>query len=274
MQASHGHALYRIRCDAGSFVLKLFGGAPNTEGAPEVCNYRLLAALGVPTLPLHGSTNRALLLEDLRSSPVWRLAREEDSSRVEVARALAAWYRTLHDAGHALLTRSSGVPEHLQRETDTLSAEVVWWIGQRLGMEDQPVWSAAAEAVEPLKAAMRALPETLNYNDMHWTNLSLSRGAGPLRAIVFDYHLLGLGPACSDIRNVCGSLQGAAREAFRAAYGPVDARAEALDAPLATLYSLQVALLRPRLPAWAKDGVRQAADGTLLTQVRRARALC
>lgn len=44
----------------------------------EVQSYALLEQLGVPTLPVHGRTHSALLLEDLTSSSTWRMAREDD----------------------------------------------------------------------------------------------------------------------------------------------------------------------------------------------------
>ncbi len=41
--------------------------------------YSLLRSLGAPTLPLYGSTERAILVEDLNVRAEWRLATEQDA---------------------------------------------------------------------------------------------------------------------------------------------------------------------------------------------------
>ena len=132
----------------------------------------------------------------------------------------------------------------------------------------------AAEHIEALKDGLRSLPETLTYNDFHWTNLALSRHQRPeFRAVVFDYHLLGIGLAASNCRNVGGSLGAAARAAFWVAYGAVDERAAALDAPVATLHALRVAVQRPELPRWALPLVHEVTTGELEAKLRHALAL-
>lgn len=83
----HGHALWRIAMGGHSYVLKWLPQA----GAKQVQAYQLLRRLGVPTLPLYGHTSQALLLEDLTTSPAWRLASQEDIARPEVGRAVARW---------------------------------------------------------------------------------------------------------------------------------------------------------------------------------------
>jgi hypothetical protein len=163
------------------------------------------------------------------------------------------------------------VPGFLTREIDAVTPVSVLETGDRLGLPHLPIWHFAAENVEVLKTAFRSIPETLNYNDFHWTNLALSRGE-PVRAIVFDYHLLGIGPCHCDVRNVCGSLGGRAREAFLAAYGPVDPRVAVLDAPLAVLFSLGEGSLRESLPTWADPCLRGAVDGGLERDIRAALA--
>jgi len=264
----HGSRLFRVVCGAGSFVLKWFGV---TAQAIEVRGYELLQQHGVPTLPVHGRADNALLLEDLASSPTWRLAEAADVERPETGVAIADWYRALHAAGRRMLGGPLGAPHFLGREPDALDSASVVEIGQKLGNESDPVWRLAADHIEALKSALRSLPETLNYNDFHWSNLALSRPVGPpLRAIVYDYHLLGIGPAYSDCRNVCGSLGERARAAFWEAYGPVHEREAVLDAPVAILYALRVAVQMPRLPRWADGCVLQARNGELAASLRRA----
>lgn len=210
---------------------------------------------------------------------MWRLAGEADMERAETGAAVAAWYRALHAAGREVVTRPTGPPGHLRREIDALSPEVILAVGTRFGLPDDPVWALAADAIEPLRAAMLALPETLVYDDFHWTNLALSREprSGPpvRRAVVFDYHLLGIGLAAGDCRNVLGPLgspppeQEAFRHGFRAAYGPIDEREALLDAPVAVLYSWALALQRPHLPKWLpSDLERWLRDGALVHRLR------
>ncbi len=263
----HGHAVYRLECGARSFVLKWFG---DPAPAVEVSNYALLQANGVPTLPVHGRTTNALLLEDLSNSQDWRAAVETDVGYAETGVGVAGWYRALHAAGQSVVGSVSG-PPHLRREMDGLDAQTVRELAQQLGNADDTLWALAADSIEPLKAAMCSLPETLTYNDFHWTNLALTRHGSPARrAIVFDYHLLGVGLAASDYRNVLPGLKGQAQAAFREAYGPIDARAALLDAPVALLYSLSVAVRRPRFPPWGERCLQSVRDGTFERSLREA----
>lgn len=257
----HDYTLYRVRIADASYVVKWFGGPEHIE----IPAYRLLRECGVPTLPVHGLTESAVLLEDLAASPHWRLATAEDVERAEVGRAVADWYRLFHEAGHRL----PNLPAFLTREVDALTPESVLEIGERLEMGELPVWRFAADYLQALQDAFRAFPETLNYNDFHWTNLALTREE-PLRAVIFDYDLLGIGPVYCDIRNVLGSLGESARSAFLEVYGPVDERITVFDEPLSVLYSLQVAVRQPSLPAWAQGCAQKARDGTLERLQREA----
>lgn len=270
LHSDHGHALYRVTQDDGrSFVLKVF---PGQDHAPEIRAYELLKSLSVPTIPVHGMTTNALLLEDLGAGTTWRLATEDDVALAYVGEAVARWYRTLHTAGSAYLDRADSIPASLTRETDDLTPAVVLEIGDRLDLGQSPVWALAATHLEPLVAALRGLPQTLTYNDFHWTNLAVSRN-WPLRVAVVDYHLLGIGPAVGNYRNVLSVLTGDAADAFQAAYGPIDPRHLSLDAPLATLSALAEAVQRPRLPSWACQLRVDAASGKLEEQIYDAMAV-
>ncbi len=261
-----GTRLYRMRIEGRTYVLKRF----LDQDAREPRAYDLLRGLGVPTLPVHDSTPRALLLEDLDASPTWRLAGERDVAGRGVGRAVAEWYQFLHVAGRALVKR--GAPDWLRWEWEELTPEGILEVGRALEMEENPVWRFAADHLDALRARAFELPMTLNYNDFHWTNLALSRQP-PLRAIVFDYHLLGIGLAWSDVRNVTHSLGPAAREAFLDAYGPTHPEERILDDPLSVLHALQVATARPTFPRWAMPCVARARSGSLLTALERAVAL-
>jgi hypothetical protein len=270
----HGHALWRVVKTERSYILKWL---PEQDARVEIEGYRLLHELGVPTLPLYGNTAQALLLEDLARSERWRLAVEADAARAGVGRAVARWYRILHDAGEALLAAGDG-PGFLTRESDVLNPEAILAIGPAVGLANHRVWNLAADHVELLKAAVEKLSVTLNYNDFYWTNLALSRETCEPEAIVFDYHLLGVGMRYSDCRNVTGSLSGGAVGAFWDSYGPVDPRERILDRPLATLYGLAMGTRRSEFPRWAESSRERVIDGglerDLIEAVTLARALC
>jgi len=257
----HDYALYRVQAAGTSYVVKWFGGPEHIE-IPAYC---LLRECGVPTLPVHGLMEHALLLEDLAVSPVWRLATAEDVERAEVGRAVAAWYRRFHEAR----CRLPEMPSFLAREVDALTPDGIQEIGIRLEMTELPIWQLAADFLEALRSAFRAFPETLNYNDFHWTNLALTREE-PLRAVVFDYDLLGIGPVYCDIRKVLSSLGESAQGTFREVYGPVDEQIAVFDRPLSVLYSLLVAIRQPILPAWAQGCAQEACDGSLEHMLRKA----
>ncbi len=262
LSGRHGHNLWRIVTSQRSYVLKWF--PPRDGGATETQAYSLLQELGVPTLPAHAAAEDALLLEDLAVSPRWRLATEADMDEAAVGRAVAHWYRLFHQRGAELLAGAGGPPQFLGREIDCLDLDSIRAAGHRLGVEEQPGWRLAMVHVEALKRAMLALPETLNYNDFYWTNLALSRAPGTeLRAIVFDYHLLGIGLRFSDCRNVVGSLKGSAVDAFWKAYGAPDEREQILDRPISTLVSLVTATQMPSFPRWAQASLDRVLDGGL-----------
>jgi hypothetical protein len=263
----HGNRLFRIVCAGQPFVLKWFHD-PATQ--TEVRSYALLEELGVPTLPVYGRAQDALLIEDLANSLEWRLAGKDDVELPQVGAAVAEWYRMFHTAGRRLFSSPAPVPAYLGREVDSLDAETVLSLGEKLGLSDLRVWAYAAGQIERLKGALAALPQTLNYNDFFWGNLALSRGVGPLRAVVFDYHLLGVGVAYSDCRNVVGSLGEGARPAFWEAYGPADEKERLLDEPTATLYGLFCATKRPAFPAWAQQCLDQVLNGDLERSLNRA----
>jgi hypothetical protein len=263
--------LYRVVCaDGRTLILKWF---TEEETATEVSAYALLARCCVPMLPLLGHTERALLLEDLTSSVNWRFAQDQDMEDAAVGAAVARWYRSLHAAGREILLTAPHEAAFLCRETDVLDQEAMSWTGEKLGLHHQ-AWRLASANAGPLREAMRALPETLNYNDFHWSNLALSRHYDEApQAIVYDYHLLGIGPAYSDYRNVLTALREPAASAFRESYGLVDAREATLDAPISIIVALITAARRSVLPSWAKVCVQAVVDGSFERDLERAMAL-
>lgn len=181
----------------------------------------MLRSLGVPTLRVLGSTDRALLLEDLEGGN-YRPGRPEDLDDPEAAALIARWYRELHGRGYAHV-ESAG--EGLYDENDALTAENIEAVRARTG--ELPVWRLIEANWGKIRAAIDGARRTLTYNDFYYTNLAVARDGSS--ALMFDYGLLGKGYAYADIRNVLSSLSPAAGEAFLAGYGPFDAREEQID---------------------------------------------
>lgn len=264
------HAVYRVRAGERCRILKVFeAGSGASAPAREVSVYGLLRELGVPTLPVYALSGSFLLIEDLRDSPDWRLAGEADMDSPAVGSAAAEWYRLLHRAGAAGL-QPGGPAGFLTGWVEILDDAALAEVDQKLALEHLPIWQAVRRQIEPLKAAYRALPQTLNYQDFAAENLALSRSADPLRAVVFDYDCFTIGTAFSDCRNVLSSLRGAAREAFQAAYGPLDPAEAPLDTVLSTLEGLVVAARREHFPPWAQPLVESLRDGTFAADLYRA----
>ncbi|MFA6134087.1 MAG: hypothetical protein WC869_08745 [Phycisphaerae bacterium] len=259
------NTMFRVCCGGRWFVLKWID---RPEMSTELLAYRLLAQERVPVLT-HTAGDRALLLEDLASSCDWRLADEADMTSEETGRGIAAWYRRFHEAGRKLLLQQPAAWQGLQREADRVTPESIHTLQIRLGLEDARVLDWAAGQVDPVVRAIRRLPQTLNYNDFHWSNLAVNR-TDCASIIVFDYHLLGQGLPHSDCRNVMGCLQGNARQAFAEAYGPVGPYEPVLDAPIATLHALLMASECPKLPRWAHPLVEAVRDGTFERELHAA----
>ena len=97
----------------------------------------------------------------------------------------------------------------------------------------------------------------------------LFRIVKPIRAVVFDYHLLGLGLRYSDYRNVTGSLGPVAADAFRSAYGETDPREKVLDDLMAPLCALIEAFRRPGFPSWAEESLKLAESGEIHNRAER-----
>jgi hypothetical protein len=267
MSDRHGHHLLRLRHSGRCYVLKHY---PRADESTEIRAYRLLIELGVPTIPVQALTENSLLIADLDESEEWRLAMPDDVGQIQVGRAVARWYRLLHKAGSAWLAAINPRPDWLLAEFDVLTPEGLIDVGNRLELGEACLWRRAAAAIEALLGAVRSLAQTLTYNDFHYTNLAMSRGDGPTRAIVFDHHLLGAGLAFSDCRNVVGSLGPLAAEAFSAEYGLLDPLQALLDEPFSHLHALWEATRRESFPTWAAPSLAMARDGRLLASLDRA----
>lgn len=263
-----GHAVFRIFTPNNSYILKAY---TSIEHVLELRIYALLQNWDVPTIPVHLHTNSALVLEDLQSSSVWRLAVEADIDKKATGIALADWYQRLHRAGYEALSDLDLDLSFLKREIDALNAETLVLAGKSFGFDQLPVWKLAIESIGMLTSTYRSLPHTFNYNDFAAENLALSPVDGdPERAVVFDYDCFGIGLAYSDWRNVIYALKGQARDAFANAYGEISRLEKIIDEPLSLLYNLVVASSRQEFPEWAKPSVKSVINGDLEIQIRTA----
>ena len=261
----HGNRLFRITHGSSSYILKVFG---NPDASSEVRAYALLKDLGVPTLHTVATTSDALLLEDLEFSNHLRLAGEDDVGKAGVGVAIAVWYRALHQEGSRLSTDQTE-PSFLRREIEELTPASILDVAFRIGGAGQSEWVNLADNIDSIKNLAMTLEETLTYNDFHWTNLALSRNEKPVRAIMFDYHLLGVGLRYSDCRNVTFSLEPDAADAFWSTYGETDPREKTLDDLLAPLYALVEAFRRPKFPSWAEESLELAMTGKIQNRLDR-----
>jgi hypothetical protein len=260
------HTVYRLIGSARSYVLKWFTAPTKTE----LQTYTLLENLGIPTLPAHARTDQVLLLEDLGSSRHWRLATDLDMEQTTTGQAVAEWYCHLHQAGRKFLAEHIAWPSFLKPWVDVITPENLAMAAERFGWgQSTPGWRSVLANLPVLLNRYRALPQTLNYSDFAAENLALSCDE-PRQAIVFDYDCFSIGTAYSDWRNVTYSLQGAARQAFTDAYGPVDPEEKQLDSPLATLEGLVIAAQRASTPAWALPLLKSVESGELQSEINFA----
>ena len=261
IRSKEGVHVYRVKVGGETYVLKLF---EKDEYTREIDTYKTLLSLGVPTITVKGFSGRALLLEDIEESPSLRLGIESDMVDPEVARVLAQWYLKLHSAG-AMFVAEHG--KELYRELDALSIENLKFLRDRTNTVDNPVWKLAIDCLPVILEKVRALSNTLTYNDFFWTNLVVSRDK--TEAMMFDYNFLGVGMRYSDIRNVCSSLSTEAAQAFVKAYGGYDPLEKDLDEFCSVLVDLASAYQRPHFPKWAKQSLEAVHSGRLEKACRR-----
>ena len=242
-----GIRVERLYLPEGRRVRKTF---LNAAYAREIAMYRVLNGLGVPTLRVFAEGEDLLLMEDLGDpSCAYRLATKEDMDSPETARALAAWYRSLHTRGEAYAAEH---PE-LYDEYELITEESLRAVRDRTGTGALPVWSVLTDRWGELRALLDAVPRTLVYNDYYYTNMAVRRDG--TAALMFDYNLAGRGCVLSDIRNVLSQLTPRAADAFLEAYGAYPpCPAHDITEPLISLIS---GCRRETLPPWAEEALRR-----------------
>ena len=257
IRSKAGVSVYRLEASGKKLVLKMF---LNPEDKREISNYRLLGELGIPTLPVLGYTEEALLLPDVNASEKYRLGVEEDLQDVQVAKAIAKWFRKLHDRGKQYLSEND---VSLYDETDVITVENMVRAAEVTDTIDNPLWNVVKANFDDMKKKIAKLPRTLTYNDFYWDNLIVSKDK--TEAFMFDYNLLGKGMAYGDIRNVTGSLSKGVAKAFCDAYGVDGLDEEKLaDDFLAHMVTLCAGSQREVFPAWAGESLEKLKSGKLL----------
>lgn len=259
IRSKDGVSVYRVKSGNGRYVLKAFD---NAEYCREIENYLILNGIRVPTIGLIACTDNALLMEDLEFSDEYRLAAEEDMADETVAAALAKWYRRLHDRGRAYVADHGG---NMYMECGCITGANLEFIKRKTNTGDNPVWRALDERLHRLRELIDAMDKTLVYNDFYYTNMAVSRDG--TRALMFDYNLLGKGPAAGDIRNVTYSLSKSARESFLDSYGDYDEGNAALNSILEHLVTLYFACVREAFPQWGAEALGRLKNGELLKRL-------
>lgn len=243
LQDKDGVIVARVVSGKCSYVVKCF---QNNEYKREMENYRLLAALGVPTIQVVSSTESALLLEDIEYSPVYRIGVREDMFDLQVACRIAGWYKQLHNQGYAYIRQQGN---SMYDEADFFTVDHIACIKEKTGTQDAPAWRLLESHYDAISDLLFRTRRTLTYNDFYYTNMVVARDKSS--ALMLDYNLLGKGYAYSDVRNVLSSLSEEAGNAFLDAYGEFDPIEKALDDVVSVVVTLFLACQHDKFPGWA-----------------------
>ncbi|MDD2283080.1 MAG: hypothetical protein PHD92_06775, partial [Eubacteriales bacterium] len=258
-----GIAVYRVESEAEHYVLKVF---ENPEDRREIENYKILASLCIPTLPMLKHTACALLLPDVESSREYRLGCEGDLADIQVATAIAKWYKELHRKGRTYMRQNNPA---LYDETDKITISNLEMVAGKTNTAENALWPLVRQGFAEIRRRIVGLPHTLTYNDFYWTNLVVARDQSA--AMMLDFNLLGKGYAYSDLRNVTSSLSPEAADAFMREYGEDFGGAEEKTAHgfLAPLVALVIACERESFPRWAEPALEELKSGAILDSLSR-----
>lgn len=261
IRSKDGISIFHVTCDDKSYILKYFA---NEADRREINNYQILTDLGLPTIQVMGTTECALLMEDIRQSKIYRLGVAEDLGDTAVATCIAKWYKLLHSRGKAFVAKHASM---LYDETDVITKENINFIKSKMAKECNPVWNILLDNYEVVKKRINQLPKTLTYNDFYYTNLIVSKDKST--AFMFDYNLLGKGYIYSDLRNVCSSLHENVKTTFLKEYGEFDRSERDVDDIASVLITLYFAFKRDVFPKWAEEAAHQVEKGVLLNSLYR-----
>ena len=196
-------------------------------------------------------------MEDMCSSPRWRLGTAEDMNDPTIASNLAQWYRRLHDVSRQILNaRTDWYSEYGLLTPENLRLAMV-----RTDTAEWQVWPYLMKHLPELHRIIATLEPAINYNDFYYTNLAVSRDGR--EAMMFDYNCMGKGYRASDLRNVCWSLSDRAAKAFLESYGDVSEYEYRVDDVVSVLTTLVMAAKRPEIPNWAEGALESLESGKL-----------
>ena len=256
-----GVAVYRVASGGESYILKTY---ENEADRREIKNYQVLNVLGLQTLKVVGSTENALLMEDVAQSKTLRLAEKGDMADPAVAAKLAAWYKQLHEYGKAFVAAHG---QGMYDETDCITKGNMEAAARKTCTAGNPAWALLQGNFGAISKKIASVKRTLTYNDFYYTNMIVAKDKSA--AFMFDYNLLGKGYAYADLRNVTSSLGGEAGKAFLRAYGAYDPVEEAFDAVASILTTLHFGCQRKTFPAWAEEELAKVKDGALEQALKR-----
>ena len=251
-----GVSVWRVTADADSYVMKCFD---KPEYRREIANYQLLKSLDVPTLKVIAHTDCSIVIEDIERSK-YRLGTTDDMNDPNVARLIAAWYKTLHHNGRKYVNTHDFIDEFYRLTIDNIKM-----VQEKTGTSGLRVWQVIEDNFEQIISAIMELPRTLAYTDFHYSNLAVARDGSS--ALVFDYNFFYKSYVYSDIRNVCWSFNNESKAAFLSVYGEYDEREVIMDDVADTLSGLIMDCQRKNFPKLLVSIVERINDGRLLAAV-------
>ncbi len=240
-----GVIVARVWMNRKTAILKCF---ENADFRREIENYDILRNLEIPTIKVFGKSDRSILLEDLTVSDEYRLGKEEDLHDPEVIKAIAGWYKILHQNG------CKYVQEHgngMYEEWDLFTLKNIKTVSERFGLRENDAVKDLLASYPLLRAKLDCVPRTLTYNDFYYTNLAVRKDKS--QALMFDFNLLGKGSYISDINNVTYWFNEKENELFYSVYGEADEELVLLDRICSPIISLYSAMKRDIFPDWAAE---------------------
>ena len=244
-----GVIVARVPFEETTAVLKCF---ENKEFCREIDNYEILQNCNIPTIKVLGKGECSILLEDIDKSNIYRLGEESDFENVDVIKALARWYKTLHTNGESYVSQHGN---GMYMEWDNFTLENIMAIRDKYNLKDFIGIKAILNRFDELKSRLDDAPLTLAYNDFYYTNMVVKRDN--TEALMFDYNLLGKGCYVSDIKNVIYWFSEENKNAFLSEYGEVDKELMLIDEIVAPFISLHFAMSRNIFPDWAKEALEE-----------------
>lgn len=243
-----GIVVSRLRSGSSSFVLKYFG---NPEYRRELDYYKFFSSVDIKHIEVVARTEKSILLEDINASSHYRLGTKEDFKNQKVIKALAGWYRLLHEKGKNYIEGH----DDLYSEWDHFTKENIMMLGEKFRLADSDGYKLLIEHYNDLEVMIREAPRTLIYHDFYYSNMVVSYDES--EAFMFDYNLVGAGCYITDIRNVIYWFNEENKKYFLKEYGNFDEKLNLLEEIISPVVTLVIAVLKNTFPSWAKESKEQ-----------------